>query len=130
VGSIERKQEEFDLFLSHASPDKEWVLTLAERLETLGLRVFVDTREIVVGDNFVLRLSDGLERSRYMVLVLSSRTEQRPWVMQEWTSFVAGHGPLGRLLPVNIDAVELPAILAATQAMDATDRDAGGGRVV
>ena len=122
--NTERKQEEFDLFLSHATPDKEWVLTLAERLEARGLRVFVDSREIAVGDNFVLRLSDGLEKSRYMVLVLSSHTGGRPWVEQEWTSFVAGHGPLGRLLPVKIDAVELPAILKAIQAMDVTDRDA------
>ncbi|MCH8084301.1 MAG: TIR domain-containing protein, partial [Myxococcales bacterium] len=119
-----RVQLEFDLFLSYATPDKEWVLTLAERLEARGLRVFVDSREIAVGDNFVLRLSDGLEKSRYMVLVLSSHTGDRPWVAQEWTSFVAGHGPLGRLLPVKIDAVELPALLKATQAMDATDRDA------
>ncbi len=130
MGSTERKQEEFDLFLSHATPDKEWVLTLAERLEARGLRVFVDSREIVVGDNIVLRLSDGLEKSRYMVLVLSSHTGGRPWVEQEWTSFVAGHGPLGQLLPVKIQAVELPAILAATHTVNATDRDAGGGRVV
>ncbi len=121
--STERNQEEFDIFLSHATPDKEWVLTLAERLEAFGLRVFVDSKEIAVGDNFVLRLSDGLERSRYMVLVLSSHTEGRPWIAQEWTSFMADHGPLGRLLPVKIDAVHLPTILKATQAIDATDRD-------
>ena len=48
MGSIEEKQEEFDLFLSHATPDKEWVLALAERLEARGLRVFVDSREIWV----------------------------------------------------------------------------------
>ena len=48
----------------------------------------------------------------------------RPWVIQEWTSWMAGHGPLGRLLPVTIDAVDLPFILKATQAIDATHRDA------
>ena len=117
-------EEEFDLFLSHATPDKEWVLTLAERLRELGLRVFVDSREIKVGDNFVLRLSDGLENCRYMALVLSTHTDGRPWVLQEWTSFMASQGPLGRLLPVKIDAVELPTILKATQALDAVDRDA------
>ena len=68
MASSEPKQQEFDLFLSHASPDKEWVLTLADRLEKLGLRVFVDKREIAVGDNFVVRLSDGLQKSRYMAL--------------------------------------------------------------
>jgi hypothetical protein len=37
---------------------------------------------------------------------------------------MAGHGPFGRVLPLRIDAVGLPPILAATQAIDATDRDA------
>lgn len=115
---------EYDVFLSHATPDKAWVLTLKERLEELGLRVFVDALEIGPGDNWVVRLSDALERSRYMVLVLSNHTADRPWVLQEWTSFVAGHGPLGRLLPVTIDAVSLPFILGSTQKIDATHRDA------
>ena len=30
---------EYDIFLSHAGPDKPWVLTLAEGLKELGLRV-------------------------------------------------------------------------------------------
>ena len=118
------RRGEYDVFLSHATPDKAWVLTLAKRLEGLGLRVFVDALEIDPGDNWVIRLSDALERSRYLVLVLSNHTEGRPWVMQEWTSWMAGHGPLGRLLPVKIDAVDLPFILKATQAIDATHRDA------
>ena len=115
---------EYDVFLSHATPDKAWVLTLAQRLEGLGLRVFVDVLEIGPGDNWVIRLNDALERSRYLVLVLSNHTAGRPWVIQEWTSWMAGHGPLGRLLPVTIDAVDLPFILKATQAIDATHRDA------
>ncbi len=115
---------EYDIFLSHATPDKAWILTLAERLEALGLRVFVDALEIDPGDNWVIRLSDALERSRYLVLVLSEHTKDRPWVLQEWTSWMAGHGPLGRLLPVKIDAVDLPFILKATQSIDATHRDA------
>jgi hypothetical protein len=51
---------EYDLFLSHATPDKPWILTLAERLEALGLRVFVDALEIDPGDNWVIRLNDAL----------------------------------------------------------------------
>jgi len=104
-------RREYDLFLSHATPDKPWVRTLAERLETLRLRVFVDALAIDPGENWVIRLSDALECSRYLVLVLSQHTTGRPWVLQEWTSYVAGHGPLGRLLPVTLDAVALPFIL-------------------
>jgi tetratricopeptide (TPR) repeat protein len=115
---------EYDLFLSHATPDKPWVLTLAQRLEALGLRVFLDALAIDPGDNWVIRLNDALECSRYLVLVLSHHTEGRPWVIQEWTAYMAGHGPLGRLLPVRIDAVKLPFILSSTQAIQATHRDA------
>ena len=115
---------EYDIFLSHTGADKEWVLTLAASLKALGLRVFVDKLEIGLGDNWVIKLSDALEQSRYLVLVLSTNTAGRPWVLQELTSFMAGHGPLGRLLPVLIDPVELPMILKATQALDATHRDA------
>lgn len=115
---------EYDLFLSHASPDKSWVLNLADRLKALGLRVFVDAFEIEPGDNWVIRLSDALECSRYLVLVLSDHTEGRGWVVQEWTSWMAGHGPLGRVLPVKIDAVDLPFILKSTQSIDATRHDA------
>ena len=125
VGSVETEapQGEYDIFLSHATPDKEWVLTLAERLRAFDLRVFVDSLEIGPGDNWVIRLNDALESSRYMVLVVSQHTEGRPWVIQEWTSWMAGHGPRGRLLPVKIDAVDLPIILKATQGIDATGRD-------
>jgi|GEM_PF-1787132 len=120
----EQTLEEYDLFLSHATPDKAWVLTLADQLTALGLRVFVDSLEIDTGDNFVVKISDGLANSRYMVLVLSNHTEGHPWVIQEWTSYLAEHGPLGRLLPIKIDAVDQPTILKATQVTDAIDRDA------
>ena len=117
---------EYDIFLSHAGPDKPWVLALAEKLEEARVAsVFVDKLEIKPGDNWVIRLSDALERSRYMVLVLSEHTPNRDWVIQEWTSWQAGHGPLGRLLPVTIDEVDLPFILKSTQAIDARHRDAG-----
>lgn len=117
---------EYDIFLSHATPDKTWILGLAERLKALGLRVFVDCLDIRPGDNYVIRLNDALQNIRYLVLVLSAHTGDRPLGNPEWTSWMAGKGPLGRLLPVRIDAVELPALLESTQAIDATDRDAQG----
>ena len=117
---------EHDIFLSHATPDKPFVLALKTAFEALGLRVWLDKDEIQAGDNWVLRLSDGLQTSRYMVLVLSNHTaDGRPWVEQEWTSFMGGKRPLGRLLPVKIDSIDLPFILNATQAVDAIDRDVG-----
>jgi len=114
---------QYDVFLSHASPDKPWVRTLEKELSELGLRVFLDEKDIQPADNFVLRISDALRESRYLALVLSENSVSRPWVIQEWTSYMACHGPLGRTIPLLLDEVEAPTILAATQGIDCRTRD-------
>ncbi len=114
----------YDLFLSHGAPDMLWVKSLARELEALGIAAFLDADEIRPGDNFVLRLSEGLETSRFLVLIVSAETFGRPWVDQEWSSFLADHGPAGRVLPVLLEPAEVPAILKATQYLDAGHRDA------
>jgi hypothetical protein len=113
----------YDVFLSHGSPDKPWVETLARELEGLGLKVFLDAHAIEPAANFPLVLSDALAASRFLVLVLSPHST-RDWVRLEWPSFLAHHGPHGRLLPVMLEPTEVPALLAALHRIDATDRDA------
>jgi TIR domain-containing protein len=113
----------WDVFLSHGGLDKLWVQTLADELTALGLRPFLDVREIEPADSFPGILSRGLASSRFLVLILSPRSS-RPWVDLEWQSFLAQHGPLGRVLPVLLEATEIPALLASIQRIDATDRDA------
>lgn len=115
---------EFDLFLSHASPDKEWVTGLSIALEDLDVKTFLDAKDIEAGENFVLTLSDALKTSRFLVLVLSPHSVGRPWVEQEWTAFVAEHGPSGSLFTLLLDEVDLPTILKPIQQIDARHRDA------
>jgi hypothetical protein len=113
----------YDVFLSHGTPDKPWVETLAAELAALGLKAFLDRTEIGPGESFPEVLSRGLAASRFLVLVLSPRSD-RPWVRQEWAAFLAHHGPQGRLLPVLLEPTEVPPLLAAIQQIDARDRDA------
>jgi tetratricopeptide (TPR) repeat protein len=115
----------YDAFLSHSSKDKDWVRTLRDGLEQLGLRVYLDEKELEPGRNFVLSLDGGLARSRFLVLILSDHTVGRDWVAWEYTTFMANRGPLGRIIPVRIDPVELPHALLTAQAIHALDRDAG-----
>lgn len=113
----------YDVFLSHGSSDKEWIRLLSTELQTQGLRVFVDDAGIQLGENFVLTIDNALRDSRFLVVVLSRASSERPWVIHEWTTFKAKKGPLGRVIPVLLEAVELPIGLLATQAIDAIDRD-------
>src|SRR5260370_3097944 len=95
-----RAAEKFDAFLSHASPDKPWVQTLADCLAKEGLRPFLDVQELKPAANFVLALSGGLQNSRFLVLILTPHAVNRPWVEQEWTAFLAQHRPAGRATPL------------------------------
>src|SRR5437764_6313402 len=102
----------YDVFLSHGSPDKPWVRTLCDELAGLGLRAFLDERELETGENWTLRLSRELSLSRALALVISAETLKRPWVEHEWTSFMAAHGPTsGRLILVLLESVNLPPFL-------------------
>jgi hypothetical protein len=114
----------FDVFLSHASADKAWARTLRDALERLSLRVFFDEGQLRPGANWVSTLSDGVQCSRFLVLVFTPAAATRPWVEHEWTSFMAKHGPERRVLPVLLEEVPLPAFLAGVQGLKALDRDA------
>ena len=72
----------------------------------------------------MLGLSDGLLRSRFLVLILSKHAVNRPWVDQEWTAFMAAGGLRGRIIPVVLESVDTPTIIKSIQTMDATNRDA------
>ena len=72
--------DNFDVFLSYAHADRDWVQTLAENLHQSGLDVFFDEWEIGPGDVLVHRLDAGILNSRSGVLVVSPAALSRPWV--------------------------------------------------
>ncbi|HEY6539302.1 MAG TPA: TIR domain-containing protein, partial [Ktedonobacteraceae bacterium] len=104
----------FDVFISYGHQDQTWVRTLAENLYRAGLEVFYDEWEIAPGDVLVHRLDEGIRTSRSGILVVSSVSLSRPWVMEEYaamiTRAVAGQQ---RLIPVLLGDAELPPFLAA-----------------
>ena len=60
----------YDVFLSHSSKDKPVVRDLAQRLKSDGLRVWLDEWEIRPGDMIGLKIEQGLEQSRVLVLAI------------------------------------------------------------
>jgi hypothetical protein len=62
----------WDLFISHASPDKErFVLPLAEVLKDPGVKVWLDKWDISLGASISESISRGLTQSRFGIVVLS-----------------------------------------------------------
>jgi hypothetical protein len=79
--------DSFDVFISYAHTDYEWVKVLANNLYQSGLAVFFDEWEIGAGDVLVHKLDAGLLQSRNGVLVspqLHSRVRGYRKSMRRW----------------------------------------------
>ena len=73
----------YDVFLSHNAKDKPRVRRLAERLKEAGLRVWFDDWNVRSGDIIALKVDEGLEQSRVLVLCISPNALASGWVALE-----------------------------------------------
>jgi hypothetical protein len=74
----------FDVFISHASEDKEdFVRPLAAELARLGLRVWYDEWTLILGDSLRRKIDEGLASSEYGVVVLSRNFFAKDWPQAE-----------------------------------------------
>lgn len=80
---------EFDVFISHASEDKQAVARpLALALQSRGLSVWYDELELRVGDSLRRKIDEGIRRSRFGVVVLSKRFFEKGWPQYELDGLV------------------------------------------
>lgn len=63
----------YDVFISHKSEHKPWVIWLAEALQSCGYSVFLDIWNLIPGDSWVEGLHQGLSQCRAAVLVALPR---------------------------------------------------------
>jgi len=86
-GAAEAK--EFDVFISHASEDKDAVVRpLAKALVAGGLRVWYDEFELRIGDSLRRKIDKGLANSRFGVVVLSRSFFGKGWPNYELDGLV------------------------------------------
>lgn len=76
-----------DVFLSHSSKDKAVVRGVAERLRADGLRVWFDEWVLKAGDSIPAKIEEGLERSRVLVLCMSTQAFGSDWAQLEAGTF-------------------------------------------
>jgi hypothetical protein len=80
---------EYDVFISHASEDKETVVRpLAHALQEGGLRVWYDEFELKIGDSLRRKIDKGLGASRFGVVVLSNHFFAKGWTNYELDGLV------------------------------------------
>lgn len=81
---------EYDIFISHASEDKDdFVRPLAEALKAEGIKVWYDEFTLKVGDSLRRSIDQGLIKSRFGTVVLSSSFFAKNWTQYELDAMVA-----------------------------------------
>jgi hypothetical protein len=102
---------EYDVFISHASEDKEDVARpLAAHLQNLGLRIWLDEFELTLGDSLRRTIDRGLSRSRYGLVILSPAFFRKEWLNKELDGLVAREdGREKVVLPIwhNVNAADI-----------------------
>ena len=79
-----------DIFISHASEDKEEVARpLANLLRELGISVWLDEYELTLGDSLRRSNDAGLKSSRLGVVILSPAFFKKEWPQKELDALVA-----------------------------------------
>lgn len=79
----------FDVFISHASEDKDAVVRpLANALQLAGLSVWYDEFELRIGDSLRRKIDRGLASSRFGIVVLSQAFFGKGWPNYELDGLV------------------------------------------
>lgn len=87
--SIEAGDQAYDVFISHASEDKdEIVRSLANALKSLGLAVWYDEFTLSIGDSLRRKIDRGLATSRVGLVVLSPSFISKGWTNYELDGIV------------------------------------------
>lgn len=74
---------EYDIFISHASEDKDEVVRpLANALRDKGIKVWYDEFEMKIGDSLRRKIDKGLANSRFGIVVVS-----KDFIKKGWTNY-------------------------------------------
>jgi hypothetical protein len=101
-GGVSQKQEH-DLFLSHASEDKDAIARpLYLALVAKGVSVWFDEATLELGDSLRRKIDDGLAKCRYGVVILSPKFLNKQWPQRELDGLVARETATGEkaILPI------------------------------
>ena len=84
IGTLDQDFREHDVFISHASEDKdEIVRPLASALKNAGLSVWYDEFELKIGDSLRQKIDKGLAKSKFGIVVLSKSFIKKGWTNYE-----------------------------------------------
>ena len=110
----ESEKSRKQIFISYSHSDKKAVNRLTNDLENAGKDVWLDEKEIGVGDSISKKIEEGISQCDLFCLVISGHSVKSEWVKREYQTALNKQLSSGKpvLLPLLIDDVELPLLLS------------------
>lgn len=114
---------EMKVFISHAHQDSALARKIADALQKDGLDVW-DDRYIMPGDNWAEKVSQALDESKAMVVLVTPEALQSEWVRREIEYALGKKDYNNRLIPVlvgpreSIPQEKIPWILRRLKAIE------------
>lgn len=83
-------EKNWDVFISHASEDKDTVVRqLADTLEKMKVKIWFDEFSLKVGDSLSKSIDDGLQKSKFGIVVISKNFLEKRWTDYEYRSLLS-----------------------------------------
>jgi hypothetical protein len=118
-----------DFFISYTQADRAWAEWIAWQLEEARYTTVLQAWDFRPGENFVIGMRDALQDACRTIALLSEAYLASPYGTDKWTGAFL-HDPDGRqrLLPVRVEACQLPRLLATRIYIDLVGLDRGTAR--
>ena len=92
------------VFLSHATEDRDTALQVCAALEPEGIRCWIAPRDVPAGTDYAAAILDGIRTSDLVLLIFSAHADASPYVLREIERAVAYKRPV---LALRIDDAAL-----------------------
>jgi hypothetical protein len=110
-------------FISYSHKDKEKASSLASYLGRLGLKVWLDTKELHAGQSIIDAVSTAIQQSDLYVVCLLPAAVKSQWVVHELNTALTLETTKGRprVMPVLLAHTDLPVTLVGRLYIDMTE---------
>lgn len=114
-------EKKYDIFISHAGQEREWVRNLVEALSKQGLKVWYDETEVKPGDSFINQVEKGLRHSSNVVIIITPEATRSNWMALELGAALALHKPLIPVVSEDVPPQEIPGPIKLRKYLPKTD---------
>jgi TIR domain len=119
-------KRDFDIFLSHAHNDKQFVDYLDNWLtEFVGFNVWYDSRELSAGALLASDLQKAIQRCRGILIVVTDIAMQKGWVKAEYNSAMdeKANNPDFRVIALRVDNANVDELMRGITWIDIQSKE-------